>query len=333
MNNDIICNILDRCDIQSLLYGLGTTNKQFQKYAKSVLVRQTSLTIGGKRAQFSEQLIFKVGSNRNRILIVYDEENEDVFLNRGIFNVCATDAANEFKQIFPNVTELCIWETEYEISSIEAFILCFPELKSLKCACSSFLDLSKVLPKLPKLKHFTDLSYHRSLDHYHSSCPEVLERLDSYCFTMMDFPFRGERIILPKNSVQFLYLHNYENMPDEIHQEMTKKLKSVYIPYFCRRINYEQFTNLETILLGLHEKNESFFLKMLNMFSNLKNLKSLCLENFPILSEENLKLLNKNTFPISENITKVVIENKFNEQDENILKKIFPKAAIFYSES
>ena len=329
MNEDSIYQILDRCDIQSLLYGLGTTNKQFQKYAKSVLARQTSLTIGGKM-RLRKRMFFNLGNQRNRIRIAHDVWNKNVFLNRGIFNVGATDAAKKFQQIFPNVTEICICDYDSgDYSMIKAFILCFPELKSLKSACHYFYDLSQILQNLPKLEHFTDFGHYESWNHYHSSCPEVLERLDSYCFSIMDVSQKNI-IIFPKKSVQFLYL---QRIPDQFQQEMAKKLTCVGIPHFCTKINYEQFTNLESVLLALREIDANFFLRMLDMFSNMKKLKTLYLESFPILSEEFLKFLYENPFPVTKTITKVIIEYKISKQDENILKKIFPKATIFYPES
>ena len=337
MNADIIFELLDRCDIEGLLYGLGTVNKEFQKYARGVLARRTSLTVADETVNFQEKrAIFGIGSKLDKIRIVFDSKNPDVFMNGGKFNVSSTDAPTKFQEIFPNVKELCISGRSFQrFDNVHDFVMLFPGLESLKCSDIPF-DLAEILMKLPKLKHFSHFGMRYSSDHYRARVPEVLEQLDSYGFSLMEIPFHVN--ILSKKFVQFECIDcGFYELPDKVRQIVAGKITG-----FDKQFNYadedfkcEEFVNLQSVCLTFciedSKENQAFFMKMLKKLSVLKKLKTLYLSTSKYSSEEILNCLDQEEISSFTSVTTLQIDSNINENNKLVLRKLFPRADIFYS--
>ena len=335
MNADIVFEILDRCDIESLLYGLGATSKEFQKYARGVIARRTSLTVADETVNFQEkQSIFGTGSKQDKIRIVFDLRNPDVFMSGGKFNVSSTDASIKFQEIFPNVKELCISGRSFQGSEdVHDFVMLFPELKSLKCSDLPY-DLAEILMKLPKLKHFSHFSFKYSLEHYRARVPAILEQLDSYGFSIMEIPFHVN--ILSKKFVQFECIHGgFQELPDMVRQKVAEKITCFEKQFYSGDMDFklEEFINLQAVSLNFcieGEENGTIFLKTMKTLSKMKKLKKLYLSTSNYSSEEVLNCLDGENISSFSSVTTLQIDCNMNENNKLTLRKLFPRADIFY---
>ena len=335
MNSDIVFEILDRCDVDGLLYGLGATSKEFQKYARSVLARRTSLTVADETENFNRpQSIFGIGSKQDKIRIVFDQNNPDVFMSGGKFNVLSTNAATKFNEFFPNVKELCISGRSFQGSEdVHDFVMLFPELKSLKCSDMSF-DLAEILMKLPKLKHFSHFSFKYSLEHYRARVPAILEQLDSYGFSIMEIPFHVN--ILSKKFVQFECIHGgFQELGDKVRRIVAEKITSFEKQFNTADTDFkcEEFVSLRSVSLNFcieGEENQKYFLKMLKTLANMKKLKNIYLSTSKYDSEELFNCLDEENISSFQSVTTLRVDCNINENNKLALRKLFPRADIFY---
>ena len=254
INLDVIYEIMQKCCINDLLFGIGACGYEMKKFARIILSQKTRLVVKDNQETpdfHMDEYVFEMLDERNELRVHFDE-NDAEFIRESSFNLCSAVAGDKLRKIFPNIKELIISGEQFkDLEKVWQLVSIFPDLMSLK-VYDVEEDMSPILHRTTKLRHFTHNSFLYSHSHYAAMVPHILKELDSFAFSLM--ADTEEDIAYKANHLRFQSIRReFYDLEDESRKNLAKKIEA-FSQHFRGDDHfdvskYEDFINLKSVAI------------------------------------------------------------------------------------